>query len=132
MVSLSIVYGVFIIKYWILARKINSILSQKEDKNTDTLAKIIIGVLATDILVFYLLEYYYYFSLIAYEKSQTIITIFMSCFCVPSVLVIYLLVDSIWKLRVTKDSKISVSLKKILAFTACIVLFVVTLLLDYI
>ena len=61
-ITLYIVYGVFVIKYWILARKINSILTQKEDKYSDLLAKIIIGVGLTATLVYYIVEYYNYFS----------------------------------------------------------------------
>lgn len=116
---MTTIYSIFVLRYWVLSRKIRSVLNQIEDLNSDFKAKIIficltvwIGVISILFLVYAFLHSLSYLRFLVLELL----------YCVPNLILVVFLIDAIIVLNKIKKSQYTISTKKVLLFACTIIM----------
>ena len=105
---LVMVYTVFVLRYWLLSRKIRSVLNEIEDLYSNLSARIIFSIQTIWMAVISIL--YLVYSLNAVKINSY----FFFLYCMPNIFVVLLLIDAIIVLKRVKSTKYTISIKKLL------------------
>jgi hypothetical protein len=105
---LVMVYTVFVLRYWLLSRKIRSVLNEIEDLYSNLSVRIIFSIQTIWMAVISIL--YLVYSLNAVKINSY----FFFLYCMPNIFVVLLLIDAIIVLKRVKSTKYTISIKKLL------------------